>query len=129
MNGMWRWILSGLLMLTAGVAAAVQLPGPLVESGWLAEHLDEVVVLDVRDDPASFTRQARLGRNKKTGALRILQLGAHIPGARLIDFKWVTAPRVVDAGLGVVATLFAIALTGVYNRTAAGEMESQTATL
>jgi hypothetical protein len=40
-----------------------------------------------------------------------------------------TAPRVVDAGLGVVATLFAIALTGVYNRTAAGEMESQTATL
>jgi len=27
-----------------------------------------------------------------------------------------TAPRVVDAGLGVVATLFAIALTWVYNR-------------
>ena len=35
-----------------------------------------------------------------------------------------TAPRVVDAGLGVVATLFAIALTWVYNRTASGEMES-----
>ena len=30
-----------------------------------------------------------------------------------------TAPRVVDAGLGVVATLFAIALTWVYNRTTA----------
>jgi hypothetical protein len=32
-----------------------------------------------------------------------------------------TAPRVVDAGLGVTATVFAIALTWVYNRTAAGE--------
>ena len=31
-----------------------------------------------------------------------------------------TAPRVVDAGLGVVATVFAIALTWVYNRTSAG---------
>jgi hypothetical protein len=28
-----------------------------------------------------------------------------------------TAPRVVDAGPGVMATLFAIALTWVYNRT------------
>jgi hypothetical protein len=35
-----------------------------------------------------------------------------------------TAPRVVDAGLGVVATVFAIALTWVYNRTAAGEFEA-----
>jgi len=30
------------------------------------------------------------------------------------------APRVVDAGLGVVAKVFAIALTWVYNRTSAG---------
>jgi hypothetical protein len=35
-----------------------------------------------------------------------------------------TAPRVVDAGLGVVATVFAIALTWVYNRTTAGEFEA-----
>jgi hypothetical protein len=40
-----------------------------------------------------------------------------------------TAPRVVDAGLGVVATLFAIALTWVYNRTTTGEIESPTSTL
>jgi hypothetical protein len=31
-----------------------------------------------------------------------------------------TAPRVIDAGLGVVATLFAIALTWIYNRSTAG---------
>jgi hypothetical protein len=37
-----------------------------------------------------------------------------------------TAPRVIDAGLGVVATLFAIALTWVYNRTATGEFEAPT---
>ena len=35
-----------------------------------------------------------------------------------------TAPRVVDAGLGVVATVFALALTWVYNRTATGEFET-----
>jgi hypothetical protein len=32
-----------------------------------------------------------------------------------------TAPRVVDAGLAVTATIFAIALTWVYNRTVTGE--------
>ena len=36
-----------------------------------------------------------------------------------------TAPRVVDAGLGVVATLFAIALTWVYNRTSTGDFEAR----
>ena len=40
-----------------------------------------------------------------------------------------TAPRVVDAGLGVVATVFALALTWVYNQTTAGGIESPTATL
>jgi hypothetical protein len=32
-----------------------------------------------------------------------------------------TAPRMVDAGLGVTATIFAIALTWVYNRTVTRE--------
>ena len=32
-----------------------------------------------------------------------------------------TAPRVVDAGLGVTATIFAIALTWVYNRSVSAE--------
>jgi len=36
-----------------------------------------------------------------------------------------TAPRVVDAGLGVTATIFAIALTWVYNRPASGEPSTQ----
>jgi hypothetical protein len=36
-----------------------------------------------------------------------------------------TAPRVVDAGLGVTATLFAIALTWVYNRAAAEKPPTQ----
>ncbi len=39
----------------------------------------------------------------------------------LLEKRWERpAPRVVDAGLGVVATVFAIALTWVYNRTSAG---------
>jgi len=38
-----------------------------------------------------------------------------------------TAPRVVDAGLGVVATLFAIALTWVYNRTSTRDSRQEMA--
>ncbi len=37
-----------------------------------------------------------------------------------------TAPRIVDAGLGVAATLFAIALTWVYNKTMAAVAEATT---
>jgi hypothetical protein len=36
------------------------------------------------------------------------------------------APGVVEAGLGVIATVFAIALTWVYNRTTSREFDSVT---
>ena len=38
-----------------------------------------------------------------------------------------TAPRVFDAGLGVAATLFAIALTWVYNRTSSPDQQQEAA--
>jgi len=82
--------------LTGPAAAAVQLPGALVEPDWLAAHLDKVVVLDVRKDVRSYTRQARLAKDKKTGKLRLLAVGGHIPGAHLVDYKKVRATRMVD---------------------------------
>ncbi len=46
--------LLGLLWLAALPAAAVELPGPLVSTAWLAEHIDAVLVLDVREDAESY---------------------------------------------------------------------------
>jgi len=75
---------------------AVELPGPLVESGWLAANLDQVVILDVRKDVGSFTRQAKMKKDKKTGKLFIVSVGGHIPGARLVNYKKVRATRSID---------------------------------
>jgi thiosulfate/3-mercaptopyruvate sulfurtransferase len=50
-------------------AAAIDLPGPLVSTEWLAQHQDEVLILDVRNDPTSYVQ------------------GGHIIGAVQVDFK------------------------------------------
>ncbi|TVR99036.1 MAG: sulfurtransferase [Rhodospirillales bacterium] len=58
-------------------AAEQRLPGPLVDVAWLQQHLDDVVVLDVRRDPDQFAE----GR---------------IPGARLLDWSAVRDDRIID---------------------------------
>lgn len=85
-----------LLLPSSFVSQAAVLPGPLVEPAWLADNADKVVVLDIRKDVKSFTAQARLAKDKKTGKLSLLSVGGHIPGARLIDYKKVRADRVID---------------------------------
>lgn len=86
------------LLLPAAFAAqgATPLPGPLVEPAWLADNVDKVVVLDVRKDAKSFTAQARLTKDRKTGKLRLLSVGGHVPDARLIDYREVRADRMTD---------------------------------
>jgi thiosulfate/3-mercaptopyruvate sulfurtransferase len=62
--------LTGLLSVgTSTPVAAVDLPGPLVSTAWLAEHQDDVLILDVRNDPTSYVQ------------------GGHIIGAVQVDFK------------------------------------------
>ncbi len=73
----------GAAVLSAGMAAptpAAGLPGPLVTPAWLEAHRGEVVVLDVRDDPAGFTAES----------------GGHIPGALMIEFARMRTDRVID---------------------------------
>ena len=84
-----------LICLPASVPA-VELPGPLVEPAWLEDNLDQVVVLDVRKDVKSFTGQARLKKDKKSGKLTIVAVGGHIPGAGLVNYKKVRANRSID---------------------------------
>jgi thiosulfate/3-mercaptopyruvate sulfurtransferase len=75
--------LAGLLLaVAAGAAQAVELPGPLVSTEWLAANAEDVLVLDVRADPDSYVQ------------------GGHIIGAVELSFG---ALRGVadDAGLAV----------------------------
>lgn len=77
-------------------ALSLQLPGPLVETGWLEQHLGQVAILDVREDIESFSRQAVLVRKKFTGDLKLRIPGAHIPGAVLVDFLNIRTSREID---------------------------------
>lgn len=100
------------LTLATG-ASALDLPGPLVQSDWLAKNLLDkgLVVLDVRADTKSFSASTSgapaipgmntCGAKKSKG-----ETAGHIPGARLWDWKSVRTKRAVD-GLeldGVVPT-------------------------
>ncbi len=85
-----------LLLLAAGAARAVAVPGPLVDTAWLARHLDEVLVMDVRGDPRTYAIPPRWQRDPRSGRRFLVQLGGHIPGAVLVEYKRVRAERVID---------------------------------
>jgi thiosulfate/3-mercaptopyruvate sulfurtransferase len=76
-------------------AFAVDLPGPLVNSAWLADHRPEVQVVEVRSDFASFAKQPVFETDKKTGKKNLVDVGGHLPGARLVDFKEVRTERML----------------------------------
>jgi thiosulfate/3-mercaptopyruvate sulfurtransferase len=78
---------------------AIQVPGPLVETEWLAKHQKEVVVLDVRNDTGSFTKKPVFKRDSKTGGKKLAAVGGHIPGASLVNYKRVRAKRKIDGQL------------------------------
>ena len=77
-------------------AYALSVPGPLVETDWLAKHSKQVVILDVRKDLASFSAKPVLAKDKKSGKLVVKQVGAHIPGARLVDYGKIRVNREVN---------------------------------
>ena len=83
------------VFLWATSVGAVQVPGPLVDTQWLADHMPEVVLLDLRADTKSFTAEAppipaALKDKKK------LEVLGHIPGARLVDYKAIRSKREID---------------------------------
>ncbi len=75
---------------------ALDFPGALIDTEWLAQHLDEVKILDVREDIESFTRRAVLVKKRFTGDLRLRRTGAHIPGAVLVDYLNIRSSREID---------------------------------
>ena len=77
-------------------AFAVNLPGPLVETDWLANNLNKVMILDIRNDVKSFTKNPVFKKDKKSGKQKLRKVGGHIPGASLVKYKKLRAVRNID---------------------------------
>ncbi len=80
--------------LGPGAFAATRVPGPLVDTAWLAAQHDNagIAIIDVRDDPANFDRQL----SDKEKADPKSPIVGHIPSARLLDWKLVRETREID---------------------------------
>jgi len=75
--------------------AEATLPGSLVTAQWLNGHLNEVVVLDVRDDLKSLTAEPKF-KVEANGARTLVETGGHIPGALSVDFAKIRETRTVE---------------------------------
>lgn len=88
-------IAAALLGAAAQIASAAELPGPLVDAQWLHAHLNEVVVIDVRDDAKSFSTAPQF-ETDKTGKKHLVETGGHIAGAIAVDFGKIRETREVN---------------------------------
>ena len=94
-------IISLLFLLAIGAAVlntsfAAELPTPLVETSWLAAHLNEVSVVDVRTNKKNFISNPVFQKDKKTGKQYLVRVGGHIPGASLVLYKNVRGKQVIN---------------------------------
>ncbi len=77
--------LSGVLL--SNLVFAFNLPGPLVETDWLAKNKNKVVILEIRKDVKSFTKKPVYRKDKKSGKLKLKKVAGHIPGSILVNYK------------------------------------------
>ena len=80
-------LISGMSFLFANIVHAVSLPGPLVETDWLAKNQGNVLILEIRNDVKSFTKKPIFKKDKKTGKLILKRVAGHIPGSMLVNYK------------------------------------------
>lgn len=78
---------------SVGTAYAVALPGPLVETDWLAKNAKNVLILDVRKDVKSFAAKPVWKKDKKTGKKKLAKIGGHISGASLVNYSKLRAKK------------------------------------
>ena len=79
-----------------GNAQAVELPGTIVDTQWLAKNLKQVQVIDVRSNKATFTTQPVFELQEKAKREVLTQVGGHIENAILLPYKSVRGERQVD---------------------------------
>ncbi len=77
----------------AGSALALDLPGPVVDGNWLAQHANEVQIVDIRSDTYTFTSQPVYENDTKTGANVLVEPAGHIAGSVLVDPKTIRVTR------------------------------------
>jgi thiosulfate/3-mercaptopyruvate sulfurtransferase len=87
---------SCVILLLPVSALATNVPGPLVETDWLAKNLQHVTVLYVSPTPDLYTGQPVYAKDKKTGKPVLVKVGGHIPGAVYVDYKKVRVDRLVN---------------------------------
>lgn len=81
---------------SAAPATPVTLPGPVVDVRWLKANAQQVTVLDVRDDPATWTAGPQFDKDAKTGAQTLSVVGGHIENALLVEFDKIRVDREVE---------------------------------
>jgi len=79
----------------SSTAMAVKLPGPVVDSAWLKANLNDVVILDVRNNMKGFTSKPRFTKDKNTGELILVETNGHIPGALFVSYSKLRSKRTV----------------------------------
>ena len=87
-------LLISALLAFSGIAASVELPGPLVTPQWLAAHRAEVNVLTVVEDPKNFTSAPKYVT--ENGKQVLDEVGGHVPGSLMVDFNALRADRKID---------------------------------
>lgn len=88
-------ILSGVIVALAmpvALAQSVKVPGPVVDTAWLAVNLERVQVVDVRSNPKSFAAKPEFEEGPG-GKKTLSEVGGHIAGAHLIDMKAMRTDR------------------------------------
>lgn len=88
----WLRIVAAVFAFASLNAHAISLPGPMVDAKWLHAHVDQVIVVDVRAQPQSFTTPPRYNVDED-GSRHLVAVGGHIPGARLVDFGHIRTTR------------------------------------
>ena len=83
----FRLLLAMLLSALGAIAQAVSLPGPIVSADWLSQNIADVQVVVVTGDTAAFTRAPEIVTDPKTGKKTVAEVGGHMAGASLFDFK------------------------------------------
>ena len=87
-----RWASGLVVTFAACLTHAGVLPGPLVDTQWLAANADKVQIVEVRGNTKSFTTQPEIASDAK-GKKIIEEIGGHIPGSVLVDAKKMRADR------------------------------------
>lgn len=96
MKAMFRSVLAALSVALVPSAWALDVPGPVVDGAWVADHRAEITLLDVRNNAKSFTAMPEFETDAKTGKKFMVELGGHIAGATLVDNKKVRVTREID---------------------------------